>query len=196
MPRIFDPAQRQQERLRLLEQRAAAQREARAVADGVSETVELSEARGAAFEQDAARSGRREALYRRRTGLDWLISKGRITDSQWAAGQRYGTVWRRVASSDAIASTLDVRMGGGAVGGPPLDAILARAEVSAHAAARLESFRRAVAAQATMVRALDLVCGRELTPREATQNEREAGKLEAVLVVALDILASSGPHGR
>jgi hypothetical protein len=37
--------------------------------------------------------------------------------------------------------------------------------------------------------ACDLVCGRELTPREAGGGDREGVRLEAVLLVALDLLA-------
>jgi hypothetical protein len=40
------------------------------------------------------------------------------------------------------------------------------------------------------VAACDLVCGEEKTPREAAGGEREASRMEAVLKVALDILAA------
>jgi len=40
------------------------------------------------------------------------------------------------------------------------------------------------------VAACDRICGEELTPREATKAEREAYQLEAILAVALDMLAS------
>jgi hypothetical protein len=53
----------------------------------------------------------------------------------------------------------------------------------------LASFRQRLAGQLDLVRACDLVCGEELTPREASENERDAGRLEAVLLVALDLLA-------
>jgi len=42
-----------------------------------------------------------------------------------------------------------------------------------------------------LITACDLICGEELTPREAAGGEREAGRLEAVLAVALDILAAA-----
>ena len=44
----------------------------------------------------------------------------------------------------------------------------------------------------TLLAACDLVCGQELTPREAARTDREAGRLEAVLEVALDLLAQEG----
>jgi len=40
----------------------------------------------------------------------------------------------------------------------------------------------------TLVGACDRICGLELTPREAAGGDREAGRLEAVLAVALDLL--------
>jgi hypothetical protein len=38
------------------------------------------------------------------------------------------------------------------------------------------------------VAACDRICGQELTPREAAGADREAGRLEAVLAIALDLL--------
>jgi hypothetical protein len=43
--------------------------------------------------------------------------------------------------------------------------------------------------QSDLVTVCDLVCGQELTPREAGGGERDAARIEAVLKVALDILA-------
>jgi glutathione S-transferase len=39
-----------------------------------------------------------------------------------------------------------------------------------------------------LVGACDRICGQELTPREAAGGDREAGRLEAVLAIALDLL--------
>jgi hypothetical protein len=68
--------------------------------------------------------------------------------------------------------------------------VMERAEGTAQASARLDALRRRLAGQRDLVRACDLICGEELTPREACANDREAGRLEAVLQVALDLLAS------
>jgi hypothetical protein len=43
--------------------------------------------------------------------------------------------------------------------------------------------------QGDLVDACDRICGRELTPREAGGGDREGARLEAVLKVALDLLA-------
>jgi hypothetical protein len=50
--------------------------------------------------------------------------------------------------------------------------------------------RRKLGRQSDLVAACDLVCGEEKTPREAAGADRDAGRLEAVLKVALDILAA------
>lgn len=189
MKRFFDPARRERERLLTLEQRARSQSEARAVADGVAETVALSQARGAGFEAPKRQPGMREAPYRRQPGLDWLARKGRLSAEQKAAGERYGACYRRARSEGAIRSSLDLKPRTSAPGGAALSDILARAEGSAQAAARLVGYRRQLLRQPDLVAACDLVCGQELTPREAAGGEREAGRLEAVLGVALDILA-------
>jgi len=188
MSRIYDPARRERERMLLLDRRAAAQAEGKAVSEGVCETVSLSEARGSAF---SAKSGR-ETTYRRQPGLEWLASKGRLSVQQRLAGERYGHCYRRAMSEGALPSTLDVKPRATAPGGKSLSATLAHAEGTAHAAARLARYRKSLSNQPALVAACNDVCGRELTPREATANEREAGRLEAVLMVALDILAAAG----
>lgn len=194
MGRIFDPAQRAKAQLRLAEQRARARAEAAAVAAGVAETVALSAARGAEFEAPpAAVVGARAVPYRRQTGLDWLARKGRIGARQKAAGERYGALFRRAGREGALRSTLDVRPGGGPAGpGGREEVLLMAAEGSAQAAARLSALRGLLGDQPQLVAACDLICGRELTPREAARGERAVIELEAVLGVALDLLAGEG----
>jgi hypothetical protein len=189
-PRL-DPARRERERLLAIELRATARAETLAVSEGVAETVALSRARGAAIEgPQQAQRGRREGPYRRQPGLEWLTRKGRIHAAQRAAGERYGAVYRRAKNEGAIPSTLDLKPRTSAPGGASLTSIMGRAEGTAQASARLASFRQRLAGQLDLVRACDLVCGEELTPREASENERDAGRLEAVLMVALDLLAT------
>lgn len=186
---VFDPAARTRARLRDLEMRRRDRAEAAAVAEGVAETVGLSEARGAQFEGPQA-PGR---PYRRQTGLDWLARKGRISAAQKSAGERYGVLYRRTAREGAIRSTLDVRPGGGPSGpGAREEVLLMAAEGSAQAAARLAALRARLWDQADLVSACDLVCGQELTPREAVASEREVGRIEALVAVALDVLAGGG----
>jgi len=191
MGRVYDPARAMRERLKVLEAREAARREARAVSDGVAETVTLARARGAAFEKPAVRKGERETPYRRQAGLDWLLKKGRITAAQKAAGEAYGERWRRAGAAPAIASTLAVQPSGGSAGGPSLGLLLKQAAGRQRAAEELAGFRARLSGQSDLVTVCDLVCGQELTPREAGGGDRDAARIEAVLKVALDILAAA-----
>ncbi len=190
--RLKDASRAARERQVRQERHTRARAHAEAVAAGVTETVALSRARGEAIaEPDGGRRGSRDRPYRRQTGLDWLAGKGRIGPEARAAGERYGQAYRRVKLEGSIPSTLDIRIRGSFVT-PSLDAVLAHGEGTEAARRRLVAFRSRLQRQADLVAACDLVCGEEKTPREAAGGEREAARLEAVLKVALDILAT-GP---
>ena len=190
VPVRHDLVRKARERLVRLEQQEKARVEARAVMDGVEETVALSRARGAAIETPAA--GRRRVCaqpYRKQSGLDWLAKKGRLSAAQRQAGERYGDAYRRVKLEKAIPSTLNIKPGREDARGPSLAEVLAHGEGTAQARARLAGFRRRLGHQVDLVGACDLICGEEQTPREAAGAERDAARLEAVLKVALDLLA-------
>jgi hypothetical protein len=189
MGRVYDPARAMRERLKKLEARAAERDEARAVAEGVAESVALDQARGAAFDKTPTPRGGRETPYRRQAGLDWLAGKGRISERQRAAGERYGACYRRAGAAPAIPSTLAVQPSGGMAAGASLPLILKLAEGRRQAETSLGRFRERLFGQSDLVAVCDLVCGQELTPREAGGGDREAARIEAVLKVALDILA-------
>lgn len=191
MKRVHDPARATSDRLRSLERQSRARRDTKEVGEGIAESVALSRARGAAFEKESAGKAGRETPYRRQTGLQWLRRKGRINDIQAQAGERYGEAFRAAGATPAIGSTLEVQPGSSA-GGPPLGLILKQAEGRRQAELRLAGFRGQLLHQADLVGVCDLVCGRELTPREAAGGERDAARLEAVLKVALDLLGASG----
>jgi hypothetical protein len=89
----------------------------------------------------------------------------------------------------AIPSTLNLRPGREDRGGPPLAQVLAHGEGTAQARAVLGGLRRRLSHHPDLVSACDLICGEEKTPREATGAERDAARLEAVLKVALDLIA-------
>jgi hypothetical protein len=125
--------------------------------------------------------------YRRQPGLEWLARKGRISEHQRAAGERYRDAYLVAQPTVAIGSTLEVQPGG-ASGGPGLKALVARADLRRSAERKLAMYRAQLSGHPALVAACDLVCGRELTPREAAGGEREGLKLEAVLLVALDLL--------
>jgi hypothetical protein len=166
------------------------------VVEAVKESLSLGRRRGAAFETlTPARAGQART-YRRQTGLDWLASKGRLTPAQHTAGLRYGAIYRKVRGEVALRSSLNLEPGQG--GGRPLSAVIGQAEARMRASEALVSFRRILGQQASLVAACDLICGEELTPREATETDREAGRMEAVLAVALDLISvnpSSGAPG-
>lgn len=190
-----DPALKAQraarDRLLRLERQAKARAEAVEVADGVAETVALSRARGAAvIGPEPGRRGARAAPHKRLNGLDWLASKGKISDEARAAGERYGWVYRRVKLEKAIPSTLDVRVRGQFMP-PSLEEVLAHGEGTETARRRLADFRRRLSGHPDLIGACDVICGEEKTPREAAGGDRDAGKLEAVLKVALELLAGA-----
>ncbi|MDB5423664.1 MAG: hypothetical protein JWQ29_1080 [Phenylobacterium sp.] len=193
MGRAYDPARAMRERLKILEARETARTEARAVGEGVAETVALSQARGAAIEreQPVGRSGR-ETPYRRRSGLEWLSARGKLTERQRLAGERYGACYRRAAEAPALGSTLQVSPGRSQAGGPSLDLLLKLAEGRRRAQAELAGARASLFGQGDLVTACDRICGQEMTPREAAGGDRDAARMEAVLGVALDLLAAAG----
>lgn len=166
--------------------RLARQALARAVAEGVAETVALSRARGAAIEAEGAAP---RGPYRRQTGLEWLAGRGRISNAARAAGERYGQAWRRARLDPSIPSSLEAMPGASSRGSRPVAQILAHADGTAMARQRLSALRARLSHQPDLVSACDLICGAEQTPREATGGDREAGRMEAVLKVALDLLA-------
>lgn len=197
MGRVHDPARATRERLKMLERQEKARAEARQVAEGVAETVALARARGAAFEKPPSARGDRETAYRRLSGLEWLLRKGRITAVQAQAGERYGAIYRRAGAAPAIGSTLDVQPGLSNPAGAPLAMILRQGAGRREAEATLARLRRGLLDNIDLIAACDLICGRELTPREAAGGERDGVRMEAVLKVALDILAMSpAPSGR
>ena len=183
------------ERLVRQERQRKAREHAQAVAAGVAETVALSRARGQAIAEPSV-TKRRVCLqpYKRQTGLEWLETKGRIGAQARSAGELYGWAYRRVKLEKAIPSTLSLEVRGTFMA-PSLAEVVARGEGTEIARMKLAELRRRLLRQPDLVAACDLVCGEEKTPREAVGGaERDAARLEAVLKVALDILA--GPPVR
>lgn len=189
MGQPYDPARATRERLKLMAARELARTEARAVTEGVTETVALSEARGSEFTKSPVERGARETPYRRQAGLEWLALKGRITARQKRAGEAYGAFYRRAGVVAQIGSTLEVQPSGGLPAGPSLGLVLRTAAGRAQAEAGLQAMRARLFGQSDLVTVCDLICGQELTPREAGGGDRDALRIEAVLKVALDILA-------
>lgn len=124
-----------------------------------------------------------------RDGLDWLRRKRRLDDRQLAAGLHYRDVSGRAENEGAlIKSGLDVVEGKGSGGIWFEGRILGRCE----ATTRLHFIRgRLFRGQPDVLTVLDGVCARGRTLRDlAGGSWSRAGELEAVLKVALDLLAS------
>ena len=127
-----------------------------------------------------------------RDGLLWLIKKGKLTPSRRAAAAIYRAAYRE-PQEGAMRSCLDDSVRGSGTGRPPdynsgkVDAIR-----------RLQAMRaEALAGHEQMIFVMDGVCGGGLTLREICGGEeRAAGKLEAVLMVALDLVAAWETHRR
>lgn len=154
------------------------------VRDGVMETVGLERDRGASFETAKA------APVRRMPGLTWLYRKGKLTVPAYMAGQGYAAAFQAAAVEPGMRSCLCEPTGGG-IADPAKLARAARARVNAKA--QLSAMRVKVRSR-RLVDALDLVCGLEKTPREATANGSEAAALEALVLAALDLLADVEPE--
>lgn len=182
----------ERERLLVLERRGKARVEAQALEDRMTETMTLAAERGEQLERAPQKRGEPRKPIRRLTGLTWLHRKGKITDDQFAAGERYGACYRKAQGDASISSILNQDRGQGA--GQSLKAVMQQSEQSAQARAKLAMYRRQLSNQTTMVQACNTVCGEELTPREANSDGHKASQMEAVLIVALSILADQEPQ--
>jgi hypothetical protein len=174
--------QRRREAERLGRQAEAARTRAaeEAVARGVAETIALEERRGERF-TPPPRGGGTPAPRRRKDGLDWLYDKGRISQRQKTAGERYGIDWRR-AQTPSTRSCLDDTVRGTGEAAP--------SEARAHAALRLERARAAALnGNAALIEAADKVCGESLSPALWAQgDDRLAGRLEERTQRVLELL--------
>lgn len=124
----------------------------------------------------------------RKSGLEFLFSKGRITRPQAEAGKTYGTDYRLTQTSgqEPIKSCIS-----GDVGGQSGSRILtSKAVTNVDAARRYELARALLAVSDGLPDIADAVCGKQLSPREVNPNQRKAAEIETRLKVALDILAS------
>lgn len=165
----------------MLEEQAAARQEARAVADGVAETVALDEGRGAAFSRPVVGRGERAKPVVRLDGLHWLAARERLTPRQVQAGLRYGKLVEIVEGGE-IASNFglfEIRARGPKAG---------PTEAKAWARLKLAEAREAVGEHPGLIFALDQVCGQGKRPREVTTDQRASERLEDRLGVGLDLL--------
>lgn len=182
-------------RLLELERQERARKEAAAVAHGIAETACLEAQRGVEYLVPEQRRGERAKPIRRHTGLTLLHSLGRITDDEARVGYIYGTLWRAIREDPSIRSNLNRGTGGGSDRTLTLRLRLAEAEGRVQAAQRLDQLHARLFWRDDLIRALDTICGRELTPRLATRNGREAQALEDLVVTALELLVRASGRG-
>lgn len=122
-------------------------------------------------------------------GLDMLLSKGRITRAQFAAGRHYAMLWR-VARMEGGAPIRVMDLAG-AGGGRGSGAAIAPIDESAWIADCRTQLRIAHAAlvwNEAMIAVLDLICAAGMRPREISDVQREAEQIETTLRLALDQL--------
>lgn len=130
-----------------------------------------------------------EARPMRRLGLTWLWQKKRITLQQRTAGQTYGVDYRLDAVSGMEPIGSHLAQAAASVGGSAGTRLhMPKAEFHAEARDRLNAARAALSFQTDLVLACDMICGREMTPREINPDQRQADRLEQSLRIALDIL--------
>lgn len=131
-----------------------------------------------------------------RDGLDWLARKGRLSPARRAAADYYRSVLRD-AGDEVIKSCLNVTVGGPGVPG----AVEAGAAGTADAKRELFRLRWVVlGGQADLHTVMDGVCGAGHTLRQLAgegsddQVKQRAKVLEAILMVALDLVARQMDH--
>jgi hypothetical protein len=129
-----------------------------------------------------------KTAYREKTGLEWLVHKRRLNTRQAMAGRHYGEDWRISQNHGAVPlrSCLNDTPGGSSAARS-----LPAVEYHLEALERLGAAQASLQYQSDMIAALALVCGQQLTPWQALGKDasaRDIAKMEAVLMVALDLL--------
>lgn len=132
-------------------------------------------------------------IHHDKTGLSWLLNKGKINPEQHKAGQRYGRDYRIVDISGMAAVKSCLGTAGMPHGGQNefLGSFIAEAETEALRG--LQAAREALHHETDMLRACDLICGRDMIHTEVIAryggNQRDAEALVQSLRIALNILA-------
>jgi len=171
----------------VLESQARGRAEEGALERRLAETERLAAARGEALERPHRQKGEPRQPMRRMTGLQWLLSKGRIDGVQAQAGLRYGHLCERAERGD-MPSSLKERVGGASPGAPGearLAAIQAKDRADWAVRGGLPD-----AVGRELVALCVKVCGETATVREAAGGDRAAAeRMEVQLGVCLNILA-------
>jgi hypothetical protein len=166
---------------------AAPSRPQAPIEEGPGDTVRLRQAAGSAFELERIGQKAKDVRFRRKPGLDWLLDKGRITEAQRTAGRRYGASFQALEDAGNLKSHLNFTIGGGS--GPGIGEDADRRAAHRMWLSRARAF---VHFHVGMIRALDNICGKELTPREIDRDRDRAERIEHELRLALDLLVIMG----
>lgn len=128
---------------------------------------------------------------RRKSGLEWLVSKKRITTRQLHTGASYGADYR----TSAIGGVEGLRscLSGAEPGGGGGEVALTFAEYDSAASERLHAARLALGLHAELTAVCDAICGKGFTPREINPDQREAARIEQTLRIALDLMSQNYP---
>lgn len=148
--------------------------------------------RGARTVTSAAVVAKAEQVPAGLDGLEWLISKRRLTPAQEAQAKAYRQDYHDAAEDGVtIKSGLDFQEGSsGKVAQAHLTAIINRDAAQKRLAHKRYTVLRGVV---SVIELLDGVCGRRLRlTTMAGGNDRLAGAYEMVLKAALDMLANAG----
>lgn len=146
------------------------------------ETQQAAARQGAELDTSPAKPGENVKPMRRRTGLEWLKRKDRLSDEQFLAGQKYADDYR-VSSETPLKSCISETRGGS----DDLNGLEQREE----AYQRLRAARLgALSGHPGMIVVCDQVCGEGRTIRQLTgDKDAEAQQTETTLGIALDLLA-------
>ena len=151
------------------------QAEQAAVNRGIAESVTLRKARGETFDETKRGPTVRD-------GLDWLYRKERIDQRQRDAGRRYGADYAQTTPSlQSCLNQLD-RVDKSAVSTSPDRAQKIRERMQ-------DARENGLKNQTRLINVCNAICGRGETVLEVAKgNDREALRIEATLIIALDML--------
>lgn len=167
--------------LRLEKQEERRQDEA-ANADRFAENMLLDGARAEITEVPAKRGEPRKPQ-RRLTGIEWMLSKGLLTQLQAQGLVLYGIDYRTANVEVTLRSGLNFTVGGGEPRAPSKAAIAARE--------RLDTAQKtALHSQSEIIVCCNMIAGQQLTPREAAEGLwRHQARMEVTTSIAGSLLA-------
>jgi len=156
-----------------------------------AETLILDGLRGGGIERSEAKRGEQRKPLRRKSGLEWLMAKGRLGSPEEAllrldAGERYGSDYQR--AMDASVKSCMANMEGRVDGGQRSDGEAPSMVAAQHRVTQANI--NALRCHKGMIGVTTAVCGQGLTLMEFAGDREGAERAETTLLVALDLLAA------